>query len=228
MHKHTLVTLLVSFASVAALSIAGCGETPTETRSPITAAEVAVDLPPVPAVTAPSTTTTSTTLPPTTTTAPPTAAERVNALVYSEGDAAPATEAYRVVAEARGWTQAQIAEWEPFVVAVMYRESRYCYNLRRGGVMALGPGCVLIKQGPFSDSGFGQVIRIHYGPGQFLCEQENLCSADDIVANPFNSMTALLALLERNGRQPWCYTASLRAGSICRSAPKSPPAIAGA
>ncbi len=150
---------------------------------------------------------------------PVTPQTRVNTAVYIHYDPAPAMTAFRIVAETRGWTSANIQAWSPFASAVMYRESRYCPNVRRGAVIRQAYGCVLAKQGPHSDSGFAQLISIHHGPGQWLCVQEGICGAEGVVATPWNSMTAFVALLERSGSQPWCYTASLRAGSTCRLAP---------
>lgn len=144
-------------------------------------------------------------------TPPPNVVEAVNSATYSYGDAAPALAAYRQVAAHRGWTPASIAAWEPFVSDVMRGESGYCYNLRRGATLKHTTGCVLARQGTGSDSGFGQVIRrYHYGPGQYLCVQEGLCSAQDVIATPWSSMTSLVAAMERNGRQPWCYNAQAR------------------
>lgn len=170
-------------------------------------------------------TTTTTTLPPTTTTTPPTPEEIVNNIVYIHSDPAPAMQAFAIVATARGWSQEQITSWSTFASDVMYRESRYCYNVRRGAVIDQAYGCVLEKQGPYQDSGFAQLIATHYNPGKWLCEQENLCSAEDIISTPWNSMTSFVALLERSGRQPWCYSDSLKALSRCRNAPKNPPAL---
>jgi len=148
---------------------------------------------------------------------------KINSLVYSYGNATPVIQAFRAVATARRWTPASIRLWEPFVINIARRESGFCYNVRRGVVLANPKGCVIKRQGVHSDSGFGQLISIHYKPGAWLCTQERLCSANAIVSTPWNSMTALVALVERSGRQPWCYTARLRAGAICRSAPRGLP-----
>lgn len=144
--------------------------------------------------------------------------EVVNNLPYAIYVAEPAEEAFRIVTQERGWVQEDIDKWVPFASAVMKRESGYCYNVRRGARMT-GDGCELARQGSGSDSGFGQLISIHYKPGRWLCEQEGLCSADDIVSTPYASMTAFVALIERGGAQPWCYTAKLRRSSVCNLAP---------
>lgn len=99
----------------------------------------------------------------------------------------------------------------------MNRESAGCYNLRRGATFAThdGAGCAIARQGRFSDSGYGQVLMsVHK---VWLCPQEGLCSPDDVIATPTSSMTAFLALIERAGRQGWCWTAKLRRGAICQS-----------
>ncbi len=142
----------------------------------------------------------------------------VNNFPYSVFVEAPAMQAFEIVTVSRGWTAERIVRWEPFVSAVMRRESGYCPNLRRGAKMT-GKGCEFSKQGFGTDSGFGQVISIHYGLGRWMCVQEKLCSADDIIATPWNSMTALVALIEKDGFRPWCYTDALRAGPVCALAP---------
>lgn len=150
----------------------------------------------------------------------------VNSLPYSWGNADPALQAYRIVAKERGWTDAAIAAWEPMISDIMRGETGYCWNVRRGARLGnQGKDCLIVRQGRGSDSGFGQVIKkYHYGPGKYLCVEEGLCSADDIVASPWNSMTSLLAAVERNGKQPWCYSASARRlHKTCKFAPKLNP-----
>lgn len=151
----------------------------------------------------------------------PTAVEKVNSMSYSYGVAAPALEAYRLVAEDRGWSANAIAAWEPFVNDIIVKESGYCPNLRRGARLANGGvGCAISRQGTGSDSGFGQVIGMHYRPPKgWLCAQEGLCSSDQIIGTPWASMTALVAMVERNGRQPWCYNAHARRYHRCGIAP---------
>jgi hypothetical protein len=132
-------------------------------------------------------------------------------------DLTAARQTYRAVTCARGWTPDRTAAWEQFVVDdVIQGESGGCWNIRRGGRIAMGePGCPIIRQGRHSDTGYGQVIALHYrangnhGSG-WLCAQEGLCSADDIIATPSASMTALVALVERSGKQPWCFSARVR------------------
>jgi hypothetical protein len=156
----------------------------------------------------------------------PSVRSRIDRLVYTNGNVAPARAAYRAVAEARGWTASSIRTWEPFVLAVVGRESGYCPNVKRGAITtakgAVG-GCVLARQGTYSDSGFGQVISINYRPTSPLCIKDHLCSSAAIIRTPWNSMTALLSLVEHNGRHPWCYTSRLRSGRVCRLAPAGKP-----
>lgn len=140
---------------------------------------------------------------------------------FYENDPAPAMELYRIVAEEDfGWTPAQIDARAPFVQAVMARESHFCPNVIRGDVVA--PDCTVTNGRPdhrlqsATDSGFGQVLMsVH---SKMLCPSRwHLCTREDVVASPRASMRALLELVDRYGRQPWCYTARLRAGSVCRS-----------
>lgn len=125
---------------------------------------------------------------------------------------------YELIARGcRRWSDADIANWAPGVRAVMNRESAGCYNLRRGASFAdhTGAGCAIGRQGPHTDSGYGQVLMsVHR---KWLCAQEGLCTPEDVIATPSSSMTAFLALIERAGRQGWCFTAKLRRGAVCQS-----------
>lgn len=148
----------------------------------------------------------------------------VNTLPYAYTVLGPVDQAYRVVAAHRGWSQADIDAWAPFVVYdVIAKESGGCFNVRRGARMAeSGVSCKIARQGHGSDSGFGQVISIHYRG--WLCRQERLCSSHDITLNAWNSMTAVLALVERSGRQPWCYNDfARRYHPGCATAPRNAP-----
>lgn len=214
-----IATITVASILSLALPVNGQETSTTTTTSPATTST---------STTTSSTTTTSTT---TTTTIPNPAVilqqkkDEVNGITYIHNVAEPAMRAFAIVAETRGWSQDEIAKWSAFASDVMLHESGYCYNLRRGAIIGKAEGCVMAKQGKYEDSGFAQLIRIHYGPGNWLCEQEGLCSSDAIIADPWSSMTAFVALLERNGKQPWCFTDSLRATSRCRNAPKGPPQV---
>lgn len=140
----------------------------------------------------------------------PTVQEAVNSIVYVYGDPAPALQAFQLVATARGWTQAQIDSWQTAIINIMMGESGFCPNILGGAQVAIPTGCVLAKQGKRQDSGFGQLVKVHYKPGAWLCQQEGMCSKWNIIATPWNSMTAFVALLERSGTQPWCFNSWAR------------------
>jgi len=139
----------------------------------------------------------------------------VNNRVYSWGVSEPAMATFRTVAAYRGWSYQQIQSWEVAVYDIMKGESGFCPNMLGGARLARTEGCVLARQGRRSDAGFGQLISIHYRytrPGTgWLCKQEGICSKWQIVGSPWNSMTALLALIERSGTYGWCYSRSARA-----------------
>ena len=147
--------------------------------------------------------------------------DKVNSLPYEFMNAGPALEAFLIVTKARGWPEGDPEKWIPFVNDVMAKESGYCWNLRRGA-KPNGDGCNG-KQGVHSDSGFGQVLMgypnrkawRHGGTSwknnehaAWLCGQEGLCRPEDVVASPWNSMVALVALIERSGGGAWCYAAA--------------------
>jgi len=140
----------------------------------------------------------------------------VNNLKYNWNDPKPAMEAFRIVASQRPrpWLPKEIKSWEIAIANIMMGESGFCPNVLRGAVMANPNGCVVKRQGRYEDAGFGQLIRIHYKvtrPGTgWLCLQEGLCSKWEIIASPYNSMTALVALIERSGTQPWCFNSWAR------------------
>lgn len=141
----------------------------------------------------------------------------VNQLPYEWMNLDPAVDAFHLVTAFRGWPLEDIAAWTPFVREVMARESGGCWNVLRGAIVSIWEGCVLSRQGRYTDSGFGQVLMsVHKS---WLCPQEGLCSPAAVVASPWTSMTAFVALIERAGRQGWCYTAKLRRGRVCQLAP---------
>ena len=143
----------------------------------------------------------------------------VNGMTYAYGEAYPAMIAFDLVTKSRGWSDSDIAAWSPFAQAIMGRESGFCPNVRRGARIGQAWGCVLSRQGTHEDSGFAQLIRIEYGPGTWVCTHEGICSSEDVIATPWNSMTAFVSLLEHSGRGPWCYTKKLIRGWQCRLAP---------
>lgn len=129
--------------------------------------------------------------------------QRINALQYNYLDPNPAMEAFRSVSRCRGWSQAQTDSWAIAVEDIMRFESGFCYNVLGGARVGNSQGCVLSRQGRKGDAGFGQLIGLHYRG--WLCGQERLCSKWEIIATPWASMTALLALVERSGTQGWCF-----------------------
>lgn len=140
--------------------------------------------------------------------------DRINSATYNYDDSGPAMVAAEAVAQCRGWSDAQFNSWKIALRDVMRFESGFCYNIINGASLASGAGCQLRRQGGHGAAGFGQLVSIHYqlGAGEhgWLCREESLCSKWDIVATPWNSMTALLALIERSGTSGWCYSASAR------------------
>lgn len=144
--------------------------------------------------------------------------EYVNGLPYAFGVAEPALEAFRAVTADRNWPAGDAERWIPFITDVMAKESGFCWNVR-GGARMTNVGCGIRRQGRGSDSGFGQLISLHYKPGRWLCAQEGLCSSAAIIANPYDSMTALVALVERSGGRPWCYSAWARRYHKCSLVP---------
>lgn len=126
---------------------------------------------------------------------------------------------YEHIASDLGWTSDEIeANWS-FSRAVMSRETggSFCPNLRGGD--RVDANCVVTRPGArsghYGDSGYWQVNRVHWDGG-WLCIEFGYCSPADITATPQTSMEAGLLLLERSGKQPWCFTAKLRRSATCR------------
>lgn len=136
---------------------------------------------------------------------------------HAYGDFTAPAQEFRAVTCERGWDPGTTEAWIPFIEDVIMKESGGCWNIRRGGRVGEPQGCVLSRQGRHSDSGYGQVIGIHWRG--WLCAQEGLCSADDVVATPHSSMTALVALVERSGSHGWCWNAWARRFHRCGLAP---------
>lgn len=177
--------------------------------------------------------------------------DAVNALQYSYRVLEPVDAAFRMVAADCGWTQESIDEWTPFLVYdVIAKESGGCWNIRRGVVFANGglnceiawkkqkDGTWVFLQGRYSDAGFGQLISIHYQTNPknphagWLCTEDGLCSADDIIAEPYTSMQALVRLVggsystPGSGKQGWCYNAkAIKYHPGCKTAPKGVPTL---
>lgn len=152
----------------------------------------------------------------------------VNSLDYRFGHLDAPREAYRTVARHRGWTDAAIVAWEPFLVDdVIARESGGCWQIRGGTrYNRLGDACAEpVRWGRASDSGFFQLISIHYRhPSGWLCQQEGLCSSAAVTSTPWTSMVAGLALVERDGKRPWCFSDwARRYHPMCATAPRAKP-----
>lgn len=147
-------------------------------------------------------------------------AQLAQAFTPSWGNTFAADAIYRHVAADRGWTPEAIEANHDFVFAVMDRETggSYCFNLR-GGDQA-DAECRVTRSGRrsghYSDSGPMQVNGVHYRNNGWLCRQEGLCSAEDIIASPEAGMTAGLAVMERGGKGPWCWDARSRRSALCR------------
>lgn len=140
-------------------------------------------------------------------------------------DGTAAMQSFRSVTCYRGWDPALTAAWEPFVYDVVIKESNGCFNVRRAPIFAAGTGwgdsCVdtLVRNRTTEDAGYGQVTYAGWGPRGVVCQRTGLCSAEQIIASPWNSMLAVVVLIEANGRFPWCYSASARAFHRCGLAP---------
>lgn len=148
----------------------------------------------------------------------------VNAAQYNYGDLTTIHAiTYPTVARWRGWTEEEIEAWRPFIVDdIIAKESGGCYNIRGGVRLANGGiGCAVARQGSGQDAGLGQVV-LRFNP--WLCEQEGYCSPDDITLTAWDSMNALLALIERSGVSPWNYNDFARSyHPTLRNAPSQRP-----
>ena len=157
--------------------------------------------------------------------------EAVDALQFSYGVLEPVDAAFRMVAADCGWTQQSIDEWAPFLVYdVIAKESGGCWNVRRGVKLANGGlNCEIARQGKGSDSGFFQLISIHYKPGKgWLCLEDGLCSSEAIISSPYTSMQAGVRLVQRSGKQGWCYSRAARSYHRgCATAPRGTPQLVG-
>lgn len=152
------------------------------------------------------------------------------------GDPEPALVVYRDRAAIMGWDPGKIAAWEPFVIDIMAKESGFCPNLRGGGTILVEEGCIIKKQGGRSDSGFGQVLMGYPGKRNWyrpegggtwslhenaasLCPVTGVCTPDETIATPEASMDILLAMIDRAGSGPWCYSNFARRVHRCGIAP---------
>lgn len=149
-------------------------------------------------------------------------------------DLTAAYQTFRSVACHRGWRPElwDIAQLSPegeqvrdfLVFDVIAKESMGCFSVRRAPVMTGGWGdsCVdsLVRNRGTEDAGYGQVTRSGWGPRGVVCRTTGLCSAEQIVESPWNSMVATVVFFENNGKQPWCYNERARRfHHECRSTP---------
>lgn len=127
----------------------------------------------------------------------------VNSLPYSYQSKEPVMTAFRAVAAWRGWTPEQIASWETAVWDIALKEAQGCWNVRYGARFKYwdGRNCELSRVGRGA-AGYGQITTVALGAP---CRRVNICTQAEIVASPWNSMLALVALIEESGVRPWCY-----------------------
>ena len=151
---------------------------------------------------------------------PPSPIALVNSLPYQHYNDIPALNAFRIVAASRGWTPGRIASWQPFVRDVMLGESAFCWNRRRGDIVASYSRCVITRQGRHEDVGFGQVTSSWYGPTAILCLKYGVCHSSQILASPWTSMLYSIVIpIEEAGSQSWCFNSRARAYHDCWLAP---------
>jgi hypothetical protein len=131
------------------------------------------------------------------------AVAEVNSLPYSYRSKGPVIEAYRIAARIRGWTPVQIKSWETAVWDIALKEAQGCWNVRYGARFAYHDGrdCELEHAGRGA-AGYGQLTRVALPPA---CRRVSICTQAEVVATPWTSMMALLAVIEENGVKPWCY-----------------------
>jgi hypothetical protein len=102
----------------------------------------------------------------------------------------------------------------------MLGESAFCWNRRRGDVVAPYSACVITRQGTHEDVGFGQVTTSWYGQGAILCQEYGVCHSAQIIASPYASMLYSIVIpIEEAGSRSWCYSAAARSYHDCWKAP---------
>lgn len=155
--------------------------------------------------------------------------DEVNAIPFASQVLEHADRAFRLVAADCGYSPEEIEAWVPFAVYDLINgESTGCPNVRGGAKMAEPyVSCAIKRQGKGSDSGFGQLISVHYRyPNGWICQQEWLCSSDALTANAYDSMKGPVLLIARSGKQSWCYNAkAISWHPGCKTAPKTPPTL---
>lgn len=151
---------------------------------------------------------------------PPSIRDIVNALPYQHYNDAPAMKAFRLVAADHGWNSQRIETWAPFVRDVMLGESAFCWNRRRGDIVASYSMCVITRQGRYEDVGFGQVTTSWYGSNAILCVEYGVCRSSQVLASPYASMLYSIVIpIEEAGSRSWCYSAAARSYHNCTLAP---------
>lgn len=204
--KKLIPAAIAVFFSASLIIQMATTEAATAPKVATTTTSVAVGPPPTP----------PTTVVPTTTTVKPkpkpkpkhTVAYIVNRLPYNHSDMVPVMKAFHLVAASRHWTKAQIASWDIAVHDIALKEAGACWNVRYGAKFLHwdGRGCILKHQGRGS-SGFGQLTKVALGGP---CRRVGICTELAVVASPYNSMAALVALIEESGVRPWCYNGYAR------------------
>lgn len=163
---------------------------------------------------------------------PPSAKEICGSMsyrAYEHHAQSPAAICYRAVAAEQGWSTEKIQAWQPFLITefsgVIQGESSSCWNLRNGDRITAGELCTAVRRttSPGSDTGWGQVTSIWYGPGDYLCER-GYCGWRSIIASPYDSMLASVILPVEMGRpyggsDPWCFSAWARSYHRCAETP---------
>lgn len=154
----------------------------------------------------------------------------VNTQPYFFGDLGPVTIAYDALAKHLDWDityaadgQLMIDAWREFVVTdLIAKESGGCPAVRGGTLYnAIGDPCDSPSVwGRRSDTGFGQVTPVLYrGNNTVICKNTGLCSWQQIIETPWNSMLATMITVQELGSGPWCYNAFARSYHNCSLAP---------
>lgn len=127
----------------------------------------------------------------------------VNSLPYSYQSKGPVIEAFRAVTAEAGWAPADTASWETAMWDIALKEAQGCWNVRYGARFAHhdGRGCLLSRPGKAA-AGYGQLTK---SVMPAVCERTGICTQAGVVASPYASMRALVAVIEEHGVRPWCY-----------------------
>lgn len=145
----------------------------------------------------------------------------VNGLPYAWTFAPPALEALRVVSQtAFGLPPEWADSHSEFAERIMRGESAFCWNARRWTMANAGTPCAEANTGIYDDVGFGQITNVLRTPRSPLCAIDGICTIEQTIASPYESMRAFISVMLNHGKQPWCYRGSfhLRNGD-CASWP---------